>query len=1334
MNCLKFSIKFLFRLHVFILAPFCCAQTPNYSVPYTWTTIAGYASLGNADGAGPAAQFNRPFGVAVDNLGNAFVTDSGNSTIRKMSTSGLVTTIAGFPGSFGSADGTNSFARFAYPSGIAVGSSNTIYVADFGNHTIRRIQFFGTNSVVTTLAGLSGVRATNDGVGSAARFNGPISIAVDTSTNLFVADILSSVIRKVSPSGTNWIVSTIAGLPGSTGSANGTNSSARFNQPYGLALDASGNIFVADTFNGFANAPLRKITPVGTNWVVSTVSAPDPDICDPDFSVTFAPTAIVLDKANKIYTSDFYRYAVRQNTPTPSNYLTTLIAGTCELGPGSVDGTGPNARFRATFGLATDAQTNIYLADYGNNVLRTITSARVVSTVAGSASSVGSGNGNGSTARFNGAKYLAIDSSGNLYTTDAGNHTIRRISTAGVVSTFAGLAGNFGLADGAGTDARFNAPAGIAVDTTDNVYVADSGNKTIRRISQAGLVTTITGTNAGAQFVSPQGIIIDSSTNIYVVDTGAHVIRKTSRVGAIWQVSIIAGVSGTPGNSNGTNANARFSSPTSIAINTNGILYVVDSGNSTIRKLTPVGANWAVTTIAGSVGITGAADGDGLAFARFGGAATNVFVNIPELQMPFSGPTGITCDSAGSLYITDTGNDTVRKINFSGSTGSVVTIGGLAQNFGSADGLGNSARFNEPVGIIVDKQGVVYLADTGNNTIRKGSFTTYSQANIASYSPPQMTGQLAVTLLPPESNGQWRFPWEFSWRNSGQVASNLTAGNYSVEFRNLPNFIPFLTRITIAVTNGGRTSLTNTYYQLGNPSPTNTGSLTVNIGPNSPAGSGWRFFGEVTWRSPGSTATNLIPDSYFVEFPPVANRIKPSSLSVQILSGSSQTISANYLLANSAPNGVVLPFAIATNNITNLNSFPFGFNGQIQSDNGFGSGVAVSTNVVLTAAHVVFNDQTLSYVKQAHWYWQKGTGAFEPPPLSARGFSLLSGYASQRTNDLQSGLYGADQSTPQSRNLDVAALYFLTPVAGGSSGGYLPSDAVPNPWLSGTSLKMVVGYPVDGSLFGDATIVNGRMYQTDPQPYPLSVASDSAENQQVYTAPWFFSYSGNSGGPLYVQLNGYYYPAAVYLGTLYNGSQPQASAVRAIDSNVVNLITRAATMGDSGTNSTGGGAITVVPGQTAAPFGTGLLTVSLTPNSLNGSFGWRIMGLNTNYFTSALTTVALIGGGNYTIEFKPFPGFVTPTNRTTSVSISNVVNIQADYVVIPVIPILNALRSGSNVVLYWPTTAQNFVLESAVTFNNSNLWSPVSVLKTTIGTNHFVTNQISGTNFYRLKK
>src|SRR5208282_2258121 len=268
-------------------------------------------------------------------------------------------------------------------------------------------------------------------------------------------------------------------------------------------------------------------------------------------------------------------------------------------------------------------------------------------------------------------------------------------------------------------------------------------------------------------------------------------------------------------------------------------------------------------------------------------------------------------------------------------------------------------------------------------------------------------------------------------------------------------------------------------------------------------------------------STNLLRGTYLIEFAPVSGFITPPTLSVQVVLRYPTVLSITYLLASPPPAGVLLPVPVRSGNIRDLAGYPFGYNGQLQTDVGYGSGVAVETNVVLTAAHLIFDDQTLSYVGAAYWFFEEETGVFEPEPLQARGWYVLSGYAEQRTNDVLGGL-GPDQSSPQSRNFDVAALYFLSPVADGAYGGYLPSDATPNSWLTGKAEKMLVGYPVDGSQFGFTNIVNGQMYEIGPQPYPLSQATDPVVDQQVYTASWLLSYPGNSGGPFYVKFDGYY--------------------------------------------------------------------------------------------------------------------------------------------------------------------------------------------------------------------
>jgi len=372
-------------------------------------------------------------------------------------------------------------------------------------------------------------------------------------------------------------------------------------------------------------------------------------------------------------------------------------------------------------------------------------------------------------------------------------------------------------------------------------------------------------------------------------------------------------------------------------------------------------------------------------------------------------------------------------------------------------------------------------------------------------------------------------------------------------------------------------------------------------------------------------------------------------MAVQIQSGLPTIVPVNYLLPQSPPAGVQLPFPVPTSQITNLDSYPFGFNGQLQTDVGYGSGVAVQENVVLTAAHLVFDDQTLSYARQAFWYFQREADVFEPQPLQARGYYVLGGYAALRTNEMQSGIVFPGQSTPQSRNLDAAALYFLSPVAGGGYGGYLPSDETPNAWLSSTALKMLAGYPVDGSLFGDTSIVPGVMHQTDPQPYPLSLSTEPVPNQKVYTASWFLSYPGNSGGPLCVQFNGYYYPAGVYLGTLYSGITPYASAVRAIDSNVVNLITFAATLGDNGTNHTGGGPILIRPSPGVSASNKAYVQWHLFPAAaVQAGAAWRLAG-DSSFSTGVDYTRVIESTNAIEVQFKQIPGWISPTNPPLTV-------------------------------------------------------------------------------------
>jgi sugar lactone lactonase YvrE len=326
---------------------------------------------------------------------------------------------------------------------------------------------------IITLAGQAGSSGSADGTGSAARFNRPSDLAVDSAGNVYVTDTNNHTIRMITPAG---IVSTVAGLAGSSGSVDGTGTAARFNYPTGIAVDGSGNLYVADT----NNHSIRKITPAGA---------------------------------------------------------VTTFAGQPGI-PGSADDNGGAARFNAPSDVTVDGASNVYVADTGNNTIREITSAGVVSTLAGLAGSSGSVDGSGSAARFSAPEGVAVDSAGNVYVADTNNSTIRKIFPAGAVSTLAGLAGTSGVSDGVGGGARFQYPSDLAVDGSGNLYVADTDNHTIRKISPAGATGTVAGragvngsvdgTGSAARFYYPTGVAVDSAGNVYVADTNNNTIRKST--------------------------------------------------------------------------------------------------------------------------------------------------------------------------------------------------------------------------------------------------------------------------------------------------------------------------------------------------------------------------------------------------------------------------------------------------------------------------------------------------------------------------------------------------------------------------------------------------------------------------------------------------------------------------------------------------------------------------------------------------------------------------------------------------------------------------------------
>lgn len=323
-----------------------------------------------------------------------------------------------------------------------------------------------------------------------------------------------------------------------------------------------------------------------------------------------------------------------------------------------------------------------------------------VVTLAGQPQVPAATNGSGTNACFNEPAGIVVGANGTLYVADSGNNAIRAVATNGLVTTFAGQLGVPGSRDGTGTNAQFNAPSGLAFDQSGNLLVSDTGNATVRKITPAGVVTTIAGVAGqsgyldgaagAAEFGAPLGLAVATNGNIYIVDSGNHVIRRlTSGV-----VSTLAGNPNIWGSADGLGTNALFNAPCGVALDGQGNLWVSDSDNDTIRKVTPGGL---VSTAAGVVGMDGTNDG-------------------PVTTARFCRPAELAFDARGNLLVADSFNHTVRKIS---TNGVVTTISGQPGTTGSTDGRNGQGRYFNPYGLAFNPNGLLLVADTYNESIRQ---------------------------------------------------------------------------------------------------------------------------------------------------------------------------------------------------------------------------------------------------------------------------------------------------------------------------------------------------------------------------------------------------------------------------------------------------------------------------------------------------------------------------------------------------------------------------------------------------------------------------------------
>ncbi len=609
------------------------------------TTYAGLANTdGTIDGPRADARFGEITALAFDHLGNLYAADSQHHTVRKITPAGDVTTFAGSADQSGSIDGSGAAARFVSISALAVDSGNGLYLCEGGSNTVRRITSAG---VVTTFAGSAGVAGSADGQGAAARFNGPRSITLDPSGNIFVGDNANHTLRKITPAGA---VSTFAGSAGLVGSIDGTGGAARFFELSGLVSDAAGNLFGTDAVDG----TIRRITPAG---VVTTLVGVGRDnalesIDGPDTAAALAPlTSIAIAANNDVYIADYLHDVIRK---VPAGGKIFTFAGGMDL-RGYADGAAADARFSAPFGVAVGPDGTVYVADLGNDRIRKITPAGVVSTLTGLTGAYDIRDGIGDSPAFHGVIALTVDADGAIYVCDSGNYIVRKITAAGVVSTVAGNPHAFGEADGTGPDARFYNLTAIVRDAAGNLYVLDRrvNGAVVRKIAPGGVVTTV------ADSLGATGLTVDAAGNVYIA---GPTLQKISPSGV---KSAVVAKDASYGKNGSTGQDIQFEKTGGIAADPKGALYL--AAGRAVHKGQPAAAPAITTQPAGASVKAGES-------VRFAVAATAL--PAPTYQWYFNGAAfqGATGSelSFSNARAGDAGDYTVVATNILGSTTSTT--------------------------------------------------------------------------------------------------------------------------------------------------------------------------------------------------------------------------------------------------------------------------------------------------------------------------------------------------------------------------------------------------------------------------------------------------------------------------------------------------------------------------------------------------------------------------------------------------------------------------------------------------------------------------------------
>lgn len=555
------------------------------------TTIVGDGAFAFSGDGGPAvtASLRNPAGISLDNAGNLLIADQHNNRVRRVDhATGIITTVAGNGAAAYSGDGGLAVAAgLNEPLGVTTDTAGNLYIADASNNRVRRVD--AVTGIITTIAGTGSQGFYGDGgLAVSAALYYPRAVAIDAGGNYFVADSFNNRVRRIDAA--TGVITTVAGsgTPSFSGDG-GPAVSAGIRSDWGVALDSSGNLFIADSGNG----RIRRVDAV--TGIITTVAGNTGSAGDGGPATAAAlnyPYGVAVDITGNMFIADTHNQRIRK--VAPGGQITT-VAGNGSYGFSGDGGPATSATFRDPSGVAVDGAGNLFVADQANCRIRKVTPGGTITTVAGNGTVGFSGDGGPATsASLRGPASVAVDRAGNLFIADTYNERIRKVAPDGTITTVAGSgATDFSGDGGPATSAGFRDPCGVAVDGAGNLFVADTSNHCIRKVTPDGTITTVAGGFAPqggpSSFGSPTGVAVDGAGNLFITGTLNDQVHKVAPDGAMTTVAGI-GAAGFSGDG-GPAISASLHDPSGIAVDSAGNVFIADASNNRIRRVSMAGAS-----------------------------------------------------------------------------------------------------------------------------------------------------------------------------------------------------------------------------------------------------------------------------------------------------------------------------------------------------------------------------------------------------------------------------------------------------------------------------------------------------------------------------------------------------------------------------------------------------------------------------------------------------------------------------------------------------------------------------------------------------------------------